>query len=84
MLDDLKPKFHFRILKEAGLAHDGQGNDTDCFSEVKIELGKPLDPEKYEGAHEEVKAMMANQLEIPIEYIECISKEEYDANHEEE
>lgn len=84
MLDTLSPEFYFRISKEAGLAHDGKGNDTDCFSEVKIKLGKPLDPEKYEEAHEEVKAMMADQLEIPIEYIECISKEEYDANHEDE
>lgn len=43
-----------------------------------------MDPGKYEEAHKEVKAMVAEQLEIPIEYIECISKEEYDTAHEEE
>lgn len=78
-----EPKFCYRISAEAGLAHDGKGNDAACFSQVVLEGASPVDSEQYARLHERIKVMVSKQMGIPVEFFELISQEEYDANHEE-
>lgn len=78
------PVFNFRILAKAGLANDGNGNKADCFTQVRLGGIGTIEKDEYGHAHEVVKELVSNQINVPIEYIECISQEEYDANHEEE
>ena len=80
----LEPRFCYRISALAGMANDGEGNDASCFTQANFEGGNLLDEEEYKGIHEKLKQGLSNQLDIPVEYFECISQKEYDENQDED
>jgi len=80
----LEPRFCYRISAEAGMAHDGEGNDTSCFTQMNFEGGTLLSVEEYTPIHEKLKNALSQQLSIPVEFFEGISQEEYDENHDED
>lgn len=80
----IEPRFCYRISALAGLAHDGEGNHTSCFTEVSVSDGNSLSEEDYNQIHESLKGNLSNQLNIPTSYFECINQKEYDDNHDDE
>ncbi|MCT6922794.1 hypothetical protein [Metasolibacillus sp.] len=80
----LEPRFCYRISANAGLAHDGEGNNAPCFTQANFEGGNLLRKVDYDSAHEKLKIDLSKQLNIPIEYFECISQEEFDKNHQDD
>ncbi|MEC1863168.1 hypothetical protein ABE387_05295 [Bacillus licheniformis] len=76
----LEPRFCYRILAAAGLAHDEQGNDTDCFAQIDHVGGCKITQGQYDRMHEQLKHRLADQYEIDVNHLECISQEEYDDN----
>ncbi|WP_017728525.1 hypothetical protein [Halalkalibacterium ligniniphilum] len=80
----LEPRFCYRISAKAGMAHDGKGNDASCFTQMNFEGGKALSEDDYNSLHEKLKISLSNQLDLPVEYLECISQQEYDENHDDD
>jgi hypothetical protein len=78
----LEPRFCYRISEKAGLAHDGKGNNASCYTQANFGGGNLLNKEDYDSIHEKLKVSLSKQLDIPFEYFECISQEEYDDNQE--
>ncbi|MBA1159597.1 hypothetical protein NQS36_16220 [Bacillus sp. C1(2022)] len=76
----LEPRFCYRILADAGMAHDKNGNNASCFTEVNFEGGSKINQDKYDRLHEEFRHGLAVQLGIDEKHLECISQKEYDDN----
>ncbi|OLQ52624.1 hypothetical protein BHT95_07050 [Bacillus paralicheniformis] len=76
----LEPRFCYRILAAAGLSHDEQGNDTECFTQIELEDLPKLEQDEYDRRHEEYRHGLAEHLRLNVNYLKCISQEEYDDN----
>lgn len=79
----VEPIFHYRISVDAGMANDGKGNPTSCYTKVELK-GANIKPENYDEVHERLKELIEEQTGIKVAHLECVSAEEYDENHEEE
>lgn len=78
-------KFPYRISAEAGLAHDGEGNNVEAY--VRITIGdckKAVTSKEYDAMHEEQRENVAGMLKKDVEWITPITGEEYEANTDEE
>lgn len=80
----LEPRFCYRISAEAGWAHDGEGNDCSCYTQVDFTGGNRIEEEKYNEMHEKLKEGVANQFGIDPSHLELISQKEHDNNQEED
>lgn len=80
----LEPRFCFRISAEAGLAYDIEtGENTACYTQIKAG-DKSLTKDEYDRLHEVFREMLAEQIDIDVDLIECISQEEYDEKVDDE
>jgi hypothetical protein len=77
-------KFYYEVSPLAQMAHDGDGNDAKAYMEIKLELGIYPSEEDYEILKGAVKKMLFQQTGVKVEHLMSISKEEYDANHDDE
>jgi len=78
-------KFPYRISAEAGLAHDGEGNNDEAYLRLKIGgCKKAITSKQYAEMHEENRHTMAKMLKKKVEWITPISGEEYEANMDDE
>ena len=78
-------KFPYRISAEAGIAHDGEGNNDEAY--VRLKIGgckKAITSEQYDEMHEENRGTMAGVLKKDVEWITPITGEEYEANTDDE
>lgn len=75
--------FNYRVEKEAQLGVDENNTPCEIYVQIKIEgcNGKRnLEMEKHTH-NGDGKRAIAEQLNIPIDYVTPISQEEYDANN---
>ncbi|SDJ76806.1 hypothetical protein [Salimicrobium halophilum] len=79
-----EPIFCYRISAEAGIAHDGEGNDRPAYTQVSAGNGVDLEEKDYNNFHENIKYMVAGQMGIAPEHFEPISREEYALRVEED
>jgi len=78
-------KFPYRISAEAGIAHDGEGNDVEAYVQIKIgNAKKAVTSEEYDVMHEEQRHVVAKMLKKKVEWFTPITGEEYEANTDEE
>lgn len=78
-------KFPYRISAEAGVAHDGDGNNEEAYLRIKIgNCKKAVTSEEYDQMHEEQRHSVASMLEKDIAWVIKITGEEYEANTDEE
>lgn len=75
-------KFPFRISAEAGMGKDSNGNPAEVYllSTLGNCKSNPPTPEKYDEFHEAHRKGLADKLGLNIEWITCITPEEYEAN----
>lgn len=74
-------KFPYRISAEAGLAHDGEGNNVEAYVRIKIgNCKKSVTSEQYDEMHREQRETVAEMLHKDVECIFMITGEEYEAN----
>lgn len=76
-----KNRFCFKISSDAGMAHDGMGNNAPAYLETKFDTNKPLNSSEHKEVHESLVSTLSNQLGIEKEHLSIISEEEYDDNH---
>jgi len=76
--------WHFEIAKEAGMAHNEDGSPSDCYTRVKLGFNEPKTVEEVDGLGPKIATLVANQLEIPVEWIKPITKEQYDTENEDD
>ena len=76
--------FYYEVSPLAQMAHDEQGNDTKAYMEIKLELDTYPSEADYETLKGTVKKLLFQQTGVEFEHLTSISKEEYDANHEED
>lgn len=74
-------RFCFKISADAGLAHDGQGNNSPAYMEVKFDTSEPFNSTEREQAHEELVLSVSKQLDIEPNHLSKITEREYDDNH---
>ena len=56
-------KFPYRISAEAGLAHDGEGNNVEAYLRIKIgNCKKAVTSEEYDEMHIEQRENVAGML----------------------
>lgn len=79
-----KVAFYYEVSPLAQMAHDGQGNDTKAYMEIKLELETYPSEADYETLKGVVKKLLFQQTGVKVEHLMSISKEEYDANHDDE
>lgn len=80
----MKLRFCYKIHKDVGLAYDSRtGGNTSTFTEIHVQLEKPISDEAYKTAHEEhFLNMLATQFNIAPFLIKPISTEEYDKEND--
>lgn len=78
-----KVGFYYEVSPLAKLAHDGNGNARKAYIKIDLDLEEQPSEEEREMLTGIVKTMVFQQTNIKVEHLKSISKEEYDANHEE-
>lgn len=71
----MKQDFAYIILPEAGMAHDGEGNNVKAF--MKVSLHVP-EGESYNDVHQKLIPAVAKQTRINPDHIQPIPIEEYE------
>lgn len=80
-----KHNFYFEISAEAGMSQDIETGENDsCLAMVGLEFSEQKTNEEYEAMKPKIKLMLANQIDIPEEWITMISKDEYEELTDEE
>lgn len=79
-----KVGFYYEVSPMAKMAHDGVVNSVKAYMQIKLELKTEPNETEYETLKEMVKKLVFQQTNIEVEHLKSISKEEYDANHEED
>lgn len=74
-------RFCFKISADAGMARDGEGNNSPAYLEVKFDTNKELDSIERKVVHERLLFSVAKQLDINSKHLSKISEKEYDDNH---
>jgi fructose-1,6-bisphosphatase len=68
--------FEIDARAEMAFAVDN-GQPCEAYLKVATDHSRELTAEEIEKVHELHKAMVAEQLELPTDYIRCITEEEY-------
>lgn len=78
-------KFPFRISEEAALAQDENNNWTEAYAQTTLgNCKKSITDEKYKELHELQRRFLAEKCGLELDWIVCITPEEYEANVDEE
>lgn len=76
-----KNRFCFKISADAGMARDGEGNNSHAYLEVNFDTDKLLDSVESNEVHESLIPTLSKQLDINSEHFSRITQNEYDENH---
>jgi len=78
-------KLPYRIAAAAKVAIDEDGEGTEAYVRISFDNCKnDITNEQYSQIHEEQREDVAEMLKVDVEYVFCISGEEYEANTDEE
>ena len=78
-------KFPYRIAAAAKVAINEDGEGAEAYVRIKFDDCKnDITNEQYDKMHDEQRENVAEMLKVDVEYIFCISGEEYEANTDEE
>lgn len=80
----MKTEYAYKVVPEAKLAHDDEGNDTEAFLKIALDVKVEYATTKYDAAHKELIPFVAAQAMIEERHIQPISMEEYEAEHDDE
>ncbi|MFJ7951549.1 hypothetical protein ACIQZG_08480 [Lysinibacillus sp. NPDC096418] len=80
----MKVEFAYKVLPNAKIAHDAEGNDTGAYVKISLDVKEECSISEYNDTHKKLIPFVAKKSMIEECYLQPISLEEYEAEHTDE